>query len=119
MVILFIIFITGSLSLSDINPKISFASEWYSGGNLSKKKISDWAIASYRNRLATSADFVSVWIGHTRDDPARYFANGQKLLKEKAVSLERCITLTTNNTSLFDKTSVSNIASICLVLKNR
>lgn len=38
---------------SDINTK------WYSGGTLHQASLLDWQNASYKNKLATSADFVA------------------------------------------------------------
>lgn len=32
---------------------------WYKGGNLHEKRVRDWRVATYRNKLATCADFVA------------------------------------------------------------
>ena len=40
-------------------PANVYAKEWYEGGNLHKKTALDWQVASYDNKLATCADFIS------------------------------------------------------------
>jgi hypothetical protein len=57
------------------------AEEWYQGGTLHKSTGREWHAATYRNRLATSADFVA----------RAKAASTRRELLVRAVGLERCI----------------------------
>ncbi|AQW73427.1 hypothetical protein E4T96_14325 [Shigella flexneri] len=46
-----------------------YASEWYEGGTLHKANALEWQKASYKNKLATSADFIAVLYNQGRLTP--------------------------------------------------
>ncbi|MGK5087038.1 hypothetical protein WDW86_05725 [Bdellovibrionota bacterium FG-2] len=51
--------------------------KWYQGGTLQYVKMKKWVDAPYRNRLATSADWIAAVL--------------KEIDKEKAVALEACV----------------------------
>ncbi len=79
--------------------------EWYQGGTLHNVTAKEWHAATYRNRLATSADFVA----------GAKAASNMKELRERAVGLERCITAGTDDPAL-EELKVKDVAAACLVL---
>ena len=84
------------------------AREWYTGGNLHKASLSQWSASTARNRLATSADFVSA------------IANQQGLkkhpneLKPLMQALVVCINEVARDPSL-GKTRVSETVGACAI----
>jgi hypothetical protein len=76
-------------------PQPAFAGEWHEGGTLHRATISKWNQSSYKNRLATSADwFLSITKKHNsslqkkldRLSKSQYFIS----LKAFSVKLENC-----------------------------
>ena len=67
---------SGGQSSSETSP------QWYVGGTLNDKTVAEWRVASYRNRLATAADFV-IALGRFQSLPSDF--------KQRAISLEVCI----------------------------
>ena len=55
--------------------------KWYEGGSLHKAKISDWKIATEKNKLATCGDFMA-----TTDNTV-----SMEVLKVRAEQLKKCI----------------------------
>lgn len=81
------------------------AGEWYEGGTLHKATARQWNAATYRNRLATSADFIA----------AAKAASDMKELRARAAGLERCISEGTDDPRLQDL-RVSEVAAACIIL---
>lgn len=81
------------------------AEEWYEGGTLHKATGKEWHAATYRNRLATSADFLA----------AAKAAADMVELRARAAGLERCITEGTDSPKL-QKLQVPDVAVACIVL---
>jgi hypothetical protein len=85
----------------------SIAGEWYQGGTLHRSTAGDWKRATYGNRLATSADFVS--------KVAKPKPKTMAEVRRKAVELEACIT-----EAVADKTSdgmeIGQIGAACVIL---
>ncbi len=84
---------------------VAFAEEWYKGGTLHKATAKEWHAAKYRNRLATSADFIA----------AAKAASNMTELRERAEGLERCITEGTDDPDL-QKLKVAEVAAACIIL---
>ena len=74
--------------------------KWYEGGNLHSVKISEWEIATYRNKLATCADFMA-----KTDNTI-----SMEELKRRATNLVRCI----DNAGGSSNDKVSTVAAICV-----
>jgi len=107
------IFIVLTVLFLCINPAASNgADEWYAGGTLHKKNMDEWYRASYKDRLATCADFVT---NASRVSNARLFGNNARLLYTKASSLEMCITKSMDGLKL-GHLRVSETAAMCLLL---
>ncbi len=79
--------------------------KWYEGGTLHKVTAQAWHKASYRNRLATSADFIA----------AAKAAPNMPELRKRAEELEQCITEGTAGTD-FKALKVSEAAASCTIL---
>lgn len=84
--------------------------EWYSGGTLHAAKMSTWSGSSYRNRLATSSDFVAKLM---QMDGLRLPSVDQ--LKPAAEGMERCIS-ESNSGGVADSQDVATLAAGCWVL---
>lgn len=77
---------------------------WHEGGTLHKAVASEWLHAEYRNRLATSADFVAV---------ARNFTSMEEL-RGAAIEMEACITQAAPAASARQR--VNELAAVCEIL---
>lgn len=114
--ILFVVVAIVSIFLIDIiffpgdskNNSVSTQDEWYVGGDLHKKTIADWKVATEKNKLATCADFV------LSQDKSMDF----NVLKIKANALVTCIDETVEGHSESDNEKVSKIAAQCMILMN-
>lgn len=95
----------GSKSRSAAPPKPPGPSKWYEGGTLHKVTSQEWHKASYRNRLATSADFIA----------ASKTASNMSELRKRAEELEQCITEGTDGIDL-NNLKVSEVAATCTIL---
>lgn len=80
---------------------------WFSGGTLHQSTLGEWRNATYRNRLATSADFVA----STQDVDYSDLSSFRKM----ASDLEACISTTAEDGTLDSERTVS-ISSMCTVM---
>ncbi len=87
--------------------------KWYVGGNLHAKKMSDWYKATYDNRLATAADFVSVYYQRQ----GKRFRSIQHM-REEAKNLVICIT-EAGRGGVADTQDIADIGAMCFVLMNQ
>ena len=86
------------------------ADEWFDGGTLHNRTMAEWSRASYRDRLATSADFFATSID-SRSEPPRH----PDRFRGEAIELEVCIS-ETHAEGITDSQRVSEIAAACLIL---
>jgi hypothetical protein len=101
---LFLMLLLPSLALS--------GGEWYSGGNLHNVKCSKWKNASYRNKLATCADWAAnrPWI------KKKVQASGDlNTLKPYANQLLRCMDEAITGPES-NNMSTARVAASCMVL---
>ena len=91
------------------NKKVVGDEKWYSGGNLHQKYIRDWKKATYANKLATCADFISATEGKMP----------MGTLRIKASSLVTCITTATEGLDVTNNYKISEIAASCMVLMKK
>lgn len=80
---------------------------WFSGGTLHKSTIREWRNATYSNRLATAADFISA----TQD--VNY--GDLESFKQMAMKLETCISETASGGDV-DNEETSYIGALCTVM---
>ncbi|MDD5731946.1 MAG: hypothetical protein PHU42_03590 [Patescibacteria group bacterium] len=85
------------------------ADEWYIGGTLHKAKVSEWKIATEKNKLATCCDFI---LSIDSSIPMSEW-------KTRATALKNCIDTATRDINTADNEAVSMIASTCMVLGGR
>lgn len=83
---------------------------WYSGGTLHDSDMKSWARASYRNRLATSADFAAAIMKSTHRSVASMDA-----LRPYAERMEECISEAAKAPKV-EATRVTEIAAGCQLL---
>lgn len=115
--ILFVVLAIVGIFLIDIiffpgdskNNSFSTQDEWYAGGDLHKKTIADWKVATEKNKLATCADFV------LSQNKGMDF----NVLKIKANALVTCINETVEGHSTADNEKVSTIAAQCMLLMGK
>lgn len=88
----------------------SGARRWYEGGTLHKKTMKEWRSASYADRLATTADFVT----YAADKQGTAYSSIDEL-KPRAEALERQISAAGQG-GYADTRMVSEVAAACLVL---
>ena len=79
---------------------------WFRGGTLHRSKVIAWRQATYANRLATSADFISATQNVDYGDLNKF--------KEMATDLEKCISISVSGGDA-DNEDVVFISSICTV----
>ena len=77
--------------------------KWYEGGTLHKSKISDWKIATDKNKLATCADFMAK-VDNT---------GSMDELKRRATKLKACIDEATRGLENTNELKVSDVAATC------
>jgi len=87
--------------------------KWYTGGTLHNKTVGDWNSASYKNRLATSADFVTATTPKFKQ--SKLFEDNSRLLKLRSVALEKCTSESTVGLNV-NFLKVSEIAATCITL---
>ncbi len=83
----------------------SSVKEWYEGGTLHKAKIADWKNATYRNKLATCADFMA-----KTDNTI-----SMEELKYRAVALVSCIDTSVEGLEFTNDMAVSETAVLCIM----
>lgn len=88
------------------------APAWYEGGTLHDKTMADWRRASYRNRLATCADFVAA----LAESSGRRFDSIDQI-KPYAVRLERCLSEAARGGHA-DGQTITSMAAACSLLMN-
>jgi len=90
-----------------------YAEKWYVGGSLHQGTAGEWHKASYKNRLATSGDFITATTPeHLKN---KLFQNDMAGIKSRAIALEKCISSATNDPKLYSM-RISEIAASCLIL---
>lgn len=106
------VFLTGTDVFAD-------TAKWYEGGTLHKATVKKWRNSSYKNRLATAADWFSA-ITKTHNPELKKkldnLNNDQWLLAVKAFDqqLEKCVSDTVAETILFKPDDqVAKIAALC------
>ena len=75
------------LGLFLIHPLVA-DSEWYSGGTLHRATVGEWRSASYRDKLATAADWA---LAHDRVKSEVMGSGSMQTLKPFAIDLVACV----------------------------
>ena len=88
-----------------------YAEEWYAGGTLHNSTSQEWRHASYRNRLATCADFIA----SSSEGKKIIMAEGVDAIKIRAMGLERCISEASEGADAMNL-KVNEVAAMCIVL---
>ena len=90
---------------------------WYEGGTLHKSSVREWTSASRRNRLATSADFVTAFLrGESLPFP------GADAIRPAAAGIDECIVTAANGGSAGSRSRItlnmrsSEAATLCWML---
>ncbi|WP_109853323.1 DUF4236 domain-containing protein [Aquimarina sp. AU58] len=85
--------------------------KWYQGGTLHKSKIIDWKNASERNKLATCGDFcANIYKRNNSIDEVKLIATNLVICIDEA---------TKESGNTLDNSSISEIASMCLLLMEK
>ncbi len=117
LVKIFLIFIAVVITIiiiyGDKSEKES-AGKWYSGGTLHDKTLKEWYNASYKNRLATSADFITSATPENKH--SLLFKNNMNVLKYRASSLEKCITDSSKGLDEIYVMKIAESATACFIL---
>ncbi len=95
---------SSSSSQSSNSSSSSSETSWFSGGTLHRSIVREWRDASYRNRLATAADFIAA----TQNVD---YGNLQKF-KSMAVDLETCISTAVSGGDV-DRSLVTSVSAMC------
>ena len=106
-VVLLLLFAATGCSIS---PSSATSRKWFEGGTLHRATPAEWLRAPYRDRLATSADFMVAIFknsGTVLDSPAQ--------LRIPAVELEKCISevVVTDVANELSTAKMYAIAAIC------
>ena len=107
VVLTLLLLITSTLSIISCENKTSKpTNQWYQGGNLHKSKIIEWKTSTERNKLATCGDFCA----------KLYQTHSLVEVKILATNLKTCIDEAINGHNTSDNFTVSEVASMCLIL---
>ena len=87
-------------------------SEWYSGGTLHRATVGEWRNASYRDKLATAADWALAHDG-VKNEVTR--SGSIQTLKPFAIDLVSCVDGATGPSGN-DGLRVTQLAASCMVL---
>lgn len=85
--------------------------EWFQGGTLHGSTVGEWNAASYRNRLATAADWTTGIIGQ-----AEFERIGLSGVRQKAEELVKCVDGSISDLSGAESLSATEIAAMCATL---
>jgi len=96
----------GSNNSDASNKSKSAIDNWYEGGTLHKATISEWKVATEKNKLATCADFMAKIDNSVSMDE----------LKIRAKALMKCIDESTTGLDSTNDESVSSVAAKCAIL---
>ncbi len=98
-----------------------YSGEWYEGGTLHKATVQEWQQATYKNRLATSADwFFSITKAHNPElqrklDKLNY-EQWLATVKECSKQLEICVSDIVNDKKIAKSSErVAEYASMCYI----
>lgn len=107
--LIFILFLLLGSALTIVSCKNEVSkpvNQWYQGGTLHKSKIIEWKKASDKNKLATCGDFcANIYKDNSIDE-----------IKIIARNLMICIDEAVKDIQTADKSEVSEIPSMCLIL---
>ncbi|MEW5735019.1 MAG: zinc-ribbon domain-containing protein [Thermodesulfobacteriota bacterium] len=92
-------------------PISTAASKWYAGGNLHRKKLSDWSRASYQNKLATCSDLAA----NLNAGKALFDKYGIDGLKPLSIQIMNCVDEVAKDTRTHNQ-SYAEVAAGCVVL---
>ncbi|MCP4259081.1 MAG: hypothetical protein GY774_16470 [Planctomycetes bacterium] len=118
--------ITLSIVLLLSTSVLTYADVWYEGGNLHKATIKEWNDASYRNRLATAADWFNEITKTSNPDLKKELdsytlSQWLSAIKEFSEQLEICVTELATNKQMLKAwgekevmySHVATLASLC------
>lgn len=94
--------------------KIATTLEWHQGGTLHQAKVAAWKQSVYRNKLATSADFIVSASKKTKQEIRQ--SGNLDSLKYLAGELVTCINTATEGIDNINHHSVSQYGAMCLIL---
>ncbi len=89
----------------------AFAQEWYEGGTLHSKTMKEWNAASYRDRLATAADFT---VTSLEKKGLNVSVMDWDDLKEKARAVKVCLDNANSNGVMNNEKVAAVAAMACL-----
>ena len=93
--------------------QMSAASQWYEGGGLQGAFVGQWNMATYTNKLATAAAWIT--IQPKIKDKAFYTRVIQKL-RPQAFELVQCVDRSATVEGYYSRTIVDELAENCLLL---
>lgn len=113
---LMVMFISGCSSPQTTSPTSRAtrpvrAAKWYEGGTLHRRSVAEWNAAGYKNRFATSADFVATL------RKGKFSAMSE--MRAKAIEMEVCISEAAKaerEAKEIRTMKVSELAAACAVL---
>lgn len=86
--------------------------EWFEGGNLHKASLATWSKANYRNKLATSADFIMTL---SRGKFLKFtIVPSSTEMKKYAAPIEKCISEVAKDKKLHSQ-KAADTAIMCAV----
>jgi len=99
------------LILISCNHKDNPELEWLKNGTLHNKTITEWKVASDKNKLATCADFMA----NLKETENQKYTSIEDM-KYDAINLKTCIDEGTRNNNYADNMKISEVAKLCYIL---
>ena len=94
---------------------MSAARQWYEGKNLQGAFVGQWKMATYTNKLATAAAWITF---KPKIKDKAYYARMIKDLRPQAFELVQCVDRSAADEDYTSRTNVNELAERCLLLLN-
>ena len=104
-----------SLLMLGIALPMSAASQWHEGRNLQGAFVGQWKMATYTNKLATAAAWITF---QPKIKEKVSYARMIKDLRPQAFELVQCVDRSAADEDYTSRTNVNELAERCLLLLN-
>ncbi len=91
----------------------SAASQWHKGGNLQGAFVGQWKMATYTNKLATAATWITF---QPKIKDKAFYTRMIQNLRPQAFELVQCVDRSAAGEDYTSRTNVDELAETCLLL---
>ncbi len=91
----------------------SAANQWHKGGNLQGAFVGQWKMATYTNKLATAATWITF---QPKIKDKAFYTRMIQNLRPQAFELVQCVDRSAADEGYYSRTNVDELAESCLLL---